>query len=50
MEAQRIAMSVRRAERSRLSQCCESLPEENGAGNLHATFCGNQRRNCLVSR
>ena len=25
-------------------QCCESPAEERGAGNLHATFCGNRGR------
>ena len=28
----------------KLSQCCESSPEERSAGNLHATFCGNRGR------
>src|SRR4029078_5063802 len=31
--------------RCRLSRCnCESTAEERGAGNPHATFCGNRRR------
>jgi hypothetical protein len=25
-------------------QCCEAPAEERGAGNLHATFCGNRGR------
>ena len=28
----------------RHSRCCKSLAEERGAGNLHATFCGNRGR------
>src|SRR5689334_23090899 len=28
----------------RRSRCCEATAEERGAGNPHATFCGNRRR------
>src|ERR1019366_5720104 len=28
----------------RASRCCEPIAEERGAGNPHATFCGNRRR------